>query len=150
MTTEMRSGNYPLERPEPLPQPEEVAKLPLFLASDDARTIHNAVIRVATGPEPIAVDERQPGEEQCAVSPLAGERSSRRASGPRGDWLPDPNQNLTISSSPLHNSPLYCGGLGSGTIPVPQQLAVSSAVGRRVVATPPGKSRSQQQERSES
>ena len=63
VATEMRSGNYPLERPELLPQPEEVAKLALFLASDDARTVHNAVIRVATGPEPIPVNERQPGEK---------------------------------------------------------------------------------------
>jgi NAD(P)-dependent dehydrogenase (short-subunit alcohol dehydrogenase family) len=59
VATHMRSTNYPFEKPELLPQPEEVAKLALFLASDDARTIHNAVIRVATGPEPIQIDERQ-------------------------------------------------------------------------------------------
>ncbi|MHB0877682.1 MAG: SDR family NAD(P)-dependent oxidoreductase [Anaerolineae bacterium] len=59
VATHMRSSNYPFENPSLLPQPEEVAKLALFLASDDARTIHNAVIRVATGPVPIPVDERQ-------------------------------------------------------------------------------------------
>lgn len=59
VATDMRSRNYPFEKPELLPQPEEVAKLALFLASDDARTIHNAVVRVATGPEPIPTDERQ-------------------------------------------------------------------------------------------
>lgn len=59
VATEMRAQNYPFEKPELLPQPEEVAKLALFLASDDARTIHNAVIRVAVGPEPIPTDERQ-------------------------------------------------------------------------------------------
>jgi len=59
VATAMRARNYPFERPELLPQPEEVAKLALFLASDDSRTIHNAVIRVAVGPEPIPTDERQ-------------------------------------------------------------------------------------------
>lgn len=60
VATHMRSSNYPFEDPSLLPQPEEVAKLAVFLASDDARTIHNAVIRVAVGPEPIPTDERQP------------------------------------------------------------------------------------------
>jgi len=62
VATDMRAHNYPFEDPSLLPQPEEVAKLALFLASDDARTIHNAAIRVAVGPEPIPTDERQPGE----------------------------------------------------------------------------------------
>ncbi|MGQ9554045.1 MAG: SDR family NAD(P)-dependent oxidoreductase [Anaerolineae bacterium] len=60
VATELRSRNYPFENPALLPQPEDVADLALFLASDAARTIHNAVIRVATGPEPIPTDERQP------------------------------------------------------------------------------------------
>ena len=59
VATEMRRKNYPFEEPSLLPQPEDVAELALFLASDAARTIHNAVIRVATGPEPIPIDERQ-------------------------------------------------------------------------------------------
>ena len=63
VATEMRRNNYPFEEPSLLPQPEDVADLALFLASDAAHTIHNAVIRVAWGPEPIAVDERQLGEE---------------------------------------------------------------------------------------
>jgi 3-oxoacyl-[acyl-carrier protein] reductase len=57
VATDMRARSYPLEDPTLLPQPEEVAKLALFLASDDARTIHNAVVRVAWGPEPIPVNE---------------------------------------------------------------------------------------------
>jgi NAD(P)-dependent dehydrogenase (short-subunit alcohol dehydrogenase family) len=68
VATEMRSRSYPFERPELLPQPEEVAKLAVFLASDDARTIHNAVVRVATGPEPIPIDERQPGRGPVAAA----------------------------------------------------------------------------------
>lgn len=64
VATEMRANNYPFEKPELLPQPEEVAKLALFLASDDARTIHNAFIRVAVGPKPIPTDERQLGEAE--------------------------------------------------------------------------------------
>jgi NAD(P)-dependent dehydrogenase (short-subunit alcohol dehydrogenase family) len=58
VATELRSRNYPFEDPSLLPQPEDVASLFLFLASDEARTVHNAVIRVANGPEPIRTDER--------------------------------------------------------------------------------------------
>lgn len=57
VATVLRARRYPLEDPALLPQPIEVAKLALFLASDDARTIHNAVVRVANGPEPIQVNE---------------------------------------------------------------------------------------------
>jgi 3-oxoacyl-[acyl-carrier protein] reductase len=63
VATEMRSANYPYELPELLVQPEEVAHLAVFLASDEARTIHGAAIRVAVGPEPIQTDERQPEGE---------------------------------------------------------------------------------------
>ncbi len=59
VATAMRARSYPFEKPELLPQPVEVANLALFLASDDSRTIHNAVIRVGVGPEPIPTDERQ-------------------------------------------------------------------------------------------
>lgn len=57
VATVLRARRYPREDPALLPQPIEVAKLALFLASDDARTIHGAVVSVATGPEPIQVDE---------------------------------------------------------------------------------------------
>lgn len=57
VATVLRARRYPLEDPALLPQPIEVARLALFLASDEARTIHGAVVRVATGPEPIAVNE---------------------------------------------------------------------------------------------
>lgn len=63
VATEMRARNYPLEDQSLLPQPEEVAKLALFLASDDARTVHNAVVRVACGPEPIPINETQPEDQ---------------------------------------------------------------------------------------
>lgn len=59
VATAMRARSYPFEKAELLPQPDEVAKLALFLAADDSRTVHNAVIRVAVGPEPIPTDERQ-------------------------------------------------------------------------------------------
>ncbi len=59
VATAMRARSYPFENPELLPQPDEVAKVALFLASDDSRTIHNAVIRVGVGPQPISTDERQ-------------------------------------------------------------------------------------------
>ncbi|NLT41702.1 MAG: SDR family oxidoreductase [Anaerolineae bacterium] len=59
VATAMRARSYPFEKPELLPQPDEVAKLALFLASDDSRTIQNGVIRVGVGPEPIPTDERQ-------------------------------------------------------------------------------------------
>ena len=57
VATDLRARRYPLEDPTLLPQPIEVARLALFLASDDARTIQGAVVRVATGPEPIQVNE---------------------------------------------------------------------------------------------
>ncbi|MHB0879029.1 MAG: SDR family NAD(P)-dependent oxidoreductase [Anaerolineae bacterium] len=57
VATDLRARRYPLEDPALLPQPIEVARLALFLASDDARTIHGAVVRVANGPEPIQVNE---------------------------------------------------------------------------------------------
>ncbi|NPV08722.1 MAG: 3-oxoacyl-ACP reductase FabG [Anaerolineae bacterium] len=57
VATVLRARRYPLEDPALLPQPIEVARLALFLASDDARTIHGAVVRVAVGPEPIPVNE---------------------------------------------------------------------------------------------
>jgi 3-oxoacyl-[acyl-carrier protein] reductase len=57
VATLLRARRYPLEDPALLPQPIEVARLALFLASDDARTIHGAVVRVACGPEPIQVNE---------------------------------------------------------------------------------------------
>jgi len=57
VATDMRHNSYPLEDPALLPEPGDVADLALFLASDEARTIHNAVIRVAWGPHPIPVNE---------------------------------------------------------------------------------------------
>ncbi len=59
VATEMRAKNYPFEKPGLLPRAEDVADLALFLASEESRTIHGAVIRVAVGPEPIPTDERQ-------------------------------------------------------------------------------------------
>jgi 3-oxoacyl-[acyl-carrier protein] reductase len=57
VATVLRARRYPLEDPALLPQPIEVARLALFLASDDARTIQGAVVRVANGPGPIQVNE---------------------------------------------------------------------------------------------